>query len=666
MTGCGSSTKNLKSADGVCKIIERGFIAGGRSAWPQVLDAFKVPEKIRVSQWAATHRILAPAESSEPGPWNNVRTPYLAAIMDCCGDPRIIEIVIMKAAQVGVSEAVRNALAYWIGQDPGPALFVMPDEKSGRKVFTKRIVPMIRGTAHLKTRLTGRPRDVTKHYVWLSNMSVNVGWAGSPESLATDPCRYVIFDETDKYPLFSGREADPISLGEDRVKTYRHRAKVLKISTPTTRQGYIWHEWESAPVQLRYHVSCPHCGKWQMISWSSIRMGARPKGMDEDKDWAREVVEMELAWLECEHCGERIHDREKPHLLERGVWARDAEGLSAEEIEGTCGYTGVFWPQGKVPRKVAFHVPAVLSPWETFPELMARFILARGIPEKMMDFRNSTLAEPFEQEGVTVRKNEFSVKVKADHPPRILPAWTGVVIATADTQKDHFWLVVRAWGPGFHSRLLDYGKVTSFEELHSRALETVFPGEDEDLPKLSSRILLIDAGGGEVEGEDSSRTHQVYQFARRDQARVLPLRGFSVLTGRRSPQPFYVTRNLYTPPGQRRPIEVQYLRIDVNFYKDVLARRIKGTSDAPDAWELHREVGDDYCLQMASEHKILVRRGSNQIFTWEKISMGAANHLWDCEVYQSAGADYMSVGTMLTAARPVVKRRLSEIQGRRL
>ena len=85
-----------------------------------------MPDRLTVSQWVAKYRVLTDDDSSEPGPWNNARTPYLAAIMDCCGDPRVSEIVFVKASQVGGSEFTRNALAYWIDQDPGPALMVLP------------------------------------------------------------------------------------------------------------------------------------------------------------------------------------------------------------------------------------------------------------------------------------------------------------------------------------------------------------------------------------------------------------------------------------------------------------------------------------------------------------------------------------------------------------
>jgi phage terminase large subunit GpA-like protein len=64
------------------------------------------------------------------------------------------------------------------------------------------------------------PHKNTLSRIELDTMDVYTGWAGSPQSLGSRTCRYVRFDEVDKYPPFAGREADPISLGKERTGTY--------------------------------------------------------------------------------------------------------------------------------------------------------------------------------------------------------------------------------------------------------------------------------------------------------------------------------------------------------------------------------------------------------------------------------------------------------------
>src|SRR5436190_20379665 len=97
-------------------------------------DAWKPPPRLKPSQWAEQYRRLTRGQSARPGPWKNANAPYLTGIMDLCFTPGVEEVNILKAAQVGASEAIRNVLGFWAHTDPDPVLLVLPDEKSGRKI----------------------------------------------------------------------------------------------------------------------------------------------------------------------------------------------------------------------------------------------------------------------------------------------------------------------------------------------------------------------------------------------------------------------------------------------------------------------------------------------------------------------------------------------------
>jgi phage terminase large subunit GpA-like protein len=126
--------------------------------------AFAVGERLTVSQWAKANRVLTEKQSAEPGNWSNDRTPYLVGIMDALSDPQFTDITIMKAAQVGMSEAIRNALGYWIDQDPGPALWVMPDEDSAKEIMAEKLGPLIRETPCLAEAIGRRSTpDLARH-----------------------------------------------------------------------------------------------------------------------------------------------------------------------------------------------------------------------------------------------------------------------------------------------------------------------------------------------------------------------------------------------------------------------------------------------------------------------------------------------------------------------
>lgn len=606
-----------------------------------------VPRRQRPSEWAAEHRVLQTKDSSEPGPWSNLRAPYLTAIMDACGDPEVSDVVVPKAAQVGLSEVMRNVLAYWIANDPGPALWVMPDETSAKGVMAEKLLPMIQATPALAGHLTDRKHDAGATKILLDHMEIHCAWATSPQSLASRPKRYVINDEVDKFPTWSGDESDPVALGNKRRTTFGHRSKGALLSTPTTRAGAIWKAWEACPVRLRYHIPCPHCGEFGAPSWSQVRWPADLPGTRAEQASAIEVGA--LAWYHCARCGARIEERQRESMVARGVWA--ADGCETVAKDGTL--------VGERPksRRIGFHVPALISPWVSWSQMAAEFVAAIGDEAKMMDWRNSRLGEPFEVRAATVKSGAFDEKIAAGHHPGLVPAWAGVVLSSADTQKDGYWFVNRAWGHGFRSRLISHGHVATLAELRAQTIDARFPWDGVALEPIAPQLLIIDSGGGtDTASSDLNTTHQVYQFALGDPARIYAAKGY----GNRVELdvPIRQTFISYAAPGDPTPSKLALYHLRVGYFKDVLAARIGKPPTDPESWELHAKVDADYCRQLTSEHKVIMRKGRGQVARWVPVTAGAANHLWDCEVYQTAAAQIAHVELLPTAEQLAEQRRL--------
>src|SRR5215470_17887647 len=131
--------------------------------------AFRPAERLSPSAWAEKHRVLPRGQSARPGPWRNANAPYLAGLMDLCCNRDIEEITIVKAAQIGVSEALRNVIGYYAHQEPDPILLVLPDEQSGRKIVAQRIVPSLRDTPVLHKLFTDASRDIQTRHITLAN-----------------------------------------------------------------------------------------------------------------------------------------------------------------------------------------------------------------------------------------------------------------------------------------------------------------------------------------------------------------------------------------------------------------------------------------------------------------------------------------------------------------
>lgn len=616
-----------------------------RAPWadhPQVLEAWSVPRQQTPPEWAAEHRRLTDKDSAEPGPWTNDRTPYLIEVMEAMADPRYTEVGAMKAAQVGWSEATRNFLGWLIDQDHGPVLIVCADESGAKEYLREKVIPLIQATPALAKHLTARKHDTGEKRVLLDHMEIHAAWATSPAKLASRPRRYLFLEEPDKYPAWSGAEADPIKLAEKRLRTFGHRKKKIMGCTPTTRSGPTWEHWERSPLKMHYHVPCPHCGEFAVMAWQQIRW---PKDLAGTRAEQAEAIEQgDLAWYECPRCERRIDERQRNAMVLRGRWAHEGQSVDrAGAVQGERPESSAIW----------FHIPGFLSPWVSWSEMVAEFLRAHGDEKAMMDWRNSSLGLPYEIRAASVASSIFAEKINAGHKPGVAPAWAGVLLATADTQKDHFWWAVRAWGAGFRSRLIDYGRAATFDELRTRCLGTYYETEDGD--SLAPPMLLIDSGGGDV-GDDQSRTDQVYQFALTDPGRILASKGAS----RDMETPWRQSFVDYTAPGEERKQRVALYLLNSGYFKDILAARMQQPPNAADAWELHAQISQEYQRQMTSEHKVILRKGRRQVARWVKVSAGAQNHLWDCEVAQMALAQIAHVELLPTTEELRIRRRAAK------
>lgn len=601
------------------------------SIWtPEELHAWAPPEPMSVSQWADRFRVLPPGVTAEPGPWRTSRTPYLRQIMDVMGDHQVEEVVLMKGPQVGGSEAARNAMAYWIDQDPGPCLIIFPSEQSAKEMVDERIIPMLNSCSRLQAHLTGVDRDIRLTQVSLRTMAIYAGHAGSPQSLASRPCRYVVCDEVDKYPPFSGREADPVSLGEARTRTYGHRRKVVQISTPTTKAGLIYQAWELLPegCRLTFWVTCPTCQVRQPLTFDRLRWdtgATRTAGgpVPEDES-SRVTLANQLqggtkpTWYACRGCEAHWESGQKGELLSTGVW---------------CSSDGKPWVPGP---RVGFHISSLYSPWVSWGRVVAEFLRSRSSHGLIMNFMNAWLAEPYEEEMNRLDAQLFEEKAVKGGRRGEVPLWAKYLVASADVGSYDAWYVIRAWGPGYKSRLLDWGRVQSLEELKQRTLHVSFPVHDNLRPAMGVDLLVIDTGGTSLD-DSQSRTDQVYKWSLQDR-RIACLKGTD--KGERPVSPRRIT---YKPPGSGNPYDVILNLVNVHFYKDVLSARLTQVFQGEDVWEECIGLDEEYAMHMTSEHRILEREGRKVKMVWRPIAKGRPNHLWDCNVYQCAGADMIRV-----------------------
>ncbi len=81
----------------------------------------------------------------------------------------------------------------------------MPTETLGKSASTTRLQPLFEDSPRVAQELTGNPDDFKKLEYILKRGLVNIVGSNSPANLASRPAKYLILDETDKYPDQNGK-----------------------------------------------------------------------------------------------------------------------------------------------------------------------------------------------------------------------------------------------------------------------------------------------------------------------------------------------------------------------------------------------------------------------------------------------------------------------------
>lgn len=558
------------------------------------LRHLKPPENLTVSEWAEKHRVLDDKSSAIPGSWRNDMTPYLVEIMDEFNNPETEEIIFVKPTQVGGTEALQNMLGYIVMQDPSPTMTVYPTKDLAESVSENRIQPMMTASKGLQKLF--KENESSKLELQFDGMYLTLAGSNSPSGLASKPIRFLLLDEVDKYPGASKKEADPIRLAKERTKTFSNR-KIFITSTPTLKTGHIWREKESADIEKHFFLPCSHCGDFIELKFKQIKW---PK-----KDGMSDADRAEFAHYVCQECGCVITDQHKAQMLKLGEWR-------------------VVNKRTEFPRKVAYWMNTLYSPFVSFAEIAKEFLATKKDPEEFQNFVNSWLAETWED--TKLKTNADTVKERqTDVPEFTVPEWASFLTAGVDVQETSLYYTIRAWGTYMTSQLVAKGQVSSFADIASIM--------NAEFHKENGERLLVTAAG--IDSGD--QTDDVYDFCASNSEWAIPVKG--IADGLHHFRISKVNRASSQAHG------MQLILVDGGKYKDMIASRMK-KKNGTGSWMVYKGIDDDYAEQVTAEHKINEKRGSRTVSIWKKKTSHADNHYLDCEVYNFAIADVLGVRTL--------------------
>ena len=562
-----------------------------------IKKVLKKPEKLTVSQWAERFRILDES-SNFSGKWSNDITPYMIGVMDAFNDPYIQEINFVKSTQVGGTEAMLNMLGWIIMNDPSPTMIVYPTDDLAKDTSSDRLKPSLMKTPEIDERFY--PNASKELRLKFQGMTIYLRGGGSPSKLASKAIKYLFFDEIDKMDGASKKEASPYNLAKERTRTYPYGRKIYTCSTPTLRTNYVWDLHEKADAQYEYFMKCPHCGEEIVFKFSNLRFDSGEDLTIEDR--------AKTAIYVCQECGCGITDIDKLRMLRRGIW---------RDTKKTCKIR---------PRKVSFWINSLYSRFLTWEDIAKEFLTSKDDPEKLQNFVNSWLAEPWEDTKLKTSA-ETVLDRQTEETEFHVPAWARMLTGGVDVQETSLYWTIRAWGNYITSQCICHGQATSFQDIE-RVMN--LPYQKDDGEQLVVALCLIDSG------YDADST---YDFCANNSDWALPVKGSS------NPMMSHFKLSKINKPDSKA-YGMNLVLVDGDKYKDMIAARMK-KENGNGSWMVYNGCDREYAEQVTAEHKVSIKtQGGRSTQRWVPKRSHADNHYLDCEVYAFASADILGVRSM--------------------
>ena len=480
--------------------------------------------------WAEENIILDKRFSPRPGRYDGSYTPYLRQLHEWFGDPRVRQLTLVKAAQLGGTTWLANCIMWAIAEDPGPILYVTSTGDNAKSWSERELIPRLKSCSAIRPLLPVDGDDFRKSEMHFSTCTLRLTGSNSEGNLASRPVRYLFADEVDKWPDQSTSEAPALELAMARTNFYRKISKACLASTPTVETGAIWTQFLLGS-QHYYEIPCPDCGAHQALRFEQIKWPEHHRDLADG--WDLDGVARDATY-ECEVCSSHWPQSLQSSLIRRGEWKATNPRAVSDHISA--------------------HLSSLYSPQITWGDLARLFLQKKTTPGGMHDFYNNFLGLPFENRAATVK--EEAVLLLRDNSYRVgtLPIDPVILTICADPGQDETHWTVEARIPSGESWVIDYGTVLAIEDLISPAFleQRKYTFGDRT---FSPRFGLIDSGWS---------TERIYNMCARSAGLWMPAKGSTASFGTwtQSAIPAYPTLRLVTYIDYTAKLELYIERIN--------------------------------------------------------------------------------------------------------
>jgi phage terminase large subunit GpA-like protein len=403
-------------------------------------------------------------ESVVAGRYSTELMPIARFVSAHRDNPFTRRIVEMVSAQSAKTRVALNMILHDECEDPATAMWIMASADHCKEFYYKRLEPAFENCELTKDWKADGRLQLRRLLVQTPGMNLLLRGSNSRVSLQSDPVRRLYCDERREW------KKGAIDLVRKRTRTF-HNFLEVSMGTAGEVNDELHLDWKEGS-QTFFHFNCPHCGHSQPFRFGKKESPLFPKPMERGGivwetnektkpggEWNEKEVKKTVRY-ECENCGHRFHNSEKLTLMKSlHEFHRNPDAL---------------------PKIASLHWNALYMPWPDcdWAEIAWEFLKAvkayhYGNIEPMIAFTTETCGEPWELRGERPKENDLRKQCGAlCGDPYNRGQWVAdetaarlLLVDCQALQGGHLkWSAHQLWPHG-DSRLIDYGKVTGFEEL---------------------------------------------------------------------------------------------------------------------------------------------------------------------------------------------------------
>lgn len=580
-------------------------------------------------------------------------------------------VVMVVSAQSGKTESFLDLIGERLDTAPVPIIYVGPSKQFLTEQFEPRFDDLMVNTP-LKDRLGAKSR-MTKTRKFISGVPVRLAHGGSTTAMKSDPFGLAFTDEADEMMATLKGQGNPVGLVDARGDTYADFVHAITStpsegvaevetdpesglefwadSDPEEIKSTIWRLWLTG---TRYHWSwpCPHCGEYfiprfQCLAWD------KPTAPDGRELPSTPIMAKNTAHLVCPKNGCLIYEDDvapdsnrtcKEWMNDRGTYVAPGQSI---DPDGTV--------QGLPPESttLSYWVSGLCSPFVKWGERAARYVEAvrSGNPGDIQSVKNQGFGELYSPGGGAAPEwSEVADRATDEYRMGEIPQGARVLTFTADVQKDRIPYVIRAWGAGGTSWLVEAAEIYGSTE-DQEVWDTLANVVTDTYCGMPIKLALVDSGFRPGK-KFIVPEHRVYAFARRFPNLVRATKGASTTMRK----PVATSKIDVLINGKEIKQGLDLLRLDTDYFKSWVQQKVRWPDDAPGAWFLPEDITENYCRQIVSEARVRAPGGKVK---W--VQKSKENHFLDCEAMQGAAQLILNL-SKLRDGPPAIRRASREDQ----